>query len=547
MILEINKVFTEHLSKEEIKIDGIFEADSNFAFNIITQGITNQDKLDFFFAISEDDVEYTQFIVLTSSNFHVYYKKYKKYHIKFLVIANKLTKKPIFLENIELPIKSVRQESLDSQKLPEIVEPLLIVQENELAEMTDLLGELQMNASQAFFHMNGIAIKYFRVLPDSEGIDVILKEYSGKNYVESLCDLKIYLPDGVVPDNDPEYNEWGIDFNSFEIEIEPYEFEKTFGIGSKPRQDDFIFFDGYNLIFRVGSSYAKSGLNGKNLSYVCTLAKYDHDVQTEQNCDSEEFLKDKLLFQEDVFEKELKEEYSDVLETESNSIATENVREIMNDDLMILNDPIYNNGTLLMKQYYDSRNILPNTITVQYQKTLSVMNKGSFGFHGIYRFFNKETHNIFDSTDLKLEYQQTFNKFKLTIKGEEKLFENVPDLSINWNVICLQYSIIHGYCGVYVYQLDLLPTEKYKTTLLMKYQKEEILDLPEIINNKISILASSKQFGNIRLTNQSVDINNQNYLMQSADVKDMSKIIIRDDANPILNQRNFSNVQKFVK
>jgi hypothetical protein len=92
-------------------------------------------------------------------------------------------------------------------------------------------------------NMFGFCVKYFKTEADQRSRDFIFKEYSLFNVIQS-SDTKIMVPDNELPTRAIQFNPMMMDYPvQFEVHIVKSEFEKAFGIGSRPEMRDYLYFE----------------------------------------------------------------------------------------------------------------------------------------------------------------------------------------------------------------------------------------------------------------------------------------------------------------
>ena len=90
--------------------------------------------------------------------------------------------------------------------------------------------------SQIVSDLFGFCVSYYKTAADQRSRDVILKEYSLFNVIDSSNNLKILIPDNELPTKDIQFGPLGLDIPVlFEVHIVKTEFERVFGKGSKER------------------------------------------------------------------------------------------------------------------------------------------------------------------------------------------------------------------------------------------------------------------------------------------------------------------------
>ena len=216
----------------------------------------------------------------------------------------------------------------------------------------------------------GVDVIYWHTDPDLKTVDAFLSEYSLHKVVnEGGTCLKVIIVDNLIPENKPEMNEWGIEFEQFEVQIDKRYFEETFGLNAKPRNEDYLYLKVANKMFYVFANYLKRGVNETATYYAMTLKTYEENTSVLKADVDQKFIEDNTLSQKGYFEETFKEEFADVRNEQQNRMKTvsrDDVREELHQSNMIVNETVYNNGTELLKNFYDFTSIPSDEVAVKY-------------------------------------------------------------------------------------------------------------------------------------------------------------------------------------
>ena len=121
----------------------------------------------------------------------------------------------------------------------------------------------------------GHCVRYYRVEPDKESDDVILREYSIFNR-NKVRDVQVLVPDNDFPANDFQFDPFdGMGFEGFEIHVTRREFEKAFGAKSRPRERDSIYFPINQRMYTVNSVALADEINAMHTYYKIKLRKFE--------------------------------------------------------------------------------------------------------------------------------------------------------------------------------------------------------------------------------------------------------------------------------
>ena len=83
---------------------------------------------------------------------------------------------------------------------------------NPYANM-DCAIQLYQNLSNTVACITGIPIYYFKLNPNKGSKDITFKEYALMD-VEAVKQIKLIIQDGQMPSSKPEFDDWGLNFDS---------------------------------------------------------------------------------------------------------------------------------------------------------------------------------------------------------------------------------------------------------------------------------------------------------------------------------------------
>ena len=214
----------------------------------------------------------------------------------------------------------------------------------------------------------GMEVEYIRTEPDVDSSDSVLHEYSVYNAVEKKC-IKISVPDNKLPEPRHEYAEWGIDFESFEVHVNGLYFDKMFP-GKRPRQNDIIFFSRYNRRYFVNSMYPADLKLEDGSYYKLNLKKYEDTSNIVKEDEIQDHISSLIQDHEEMFGEQIADEVTDVtnpIQTQLPIGNMEDVRQSVNEEIIVNKGDIYNNGTLVADTWYDFSNLTEGSDAVIYR------------------------------------------------------------------------------------------------------------------------------------------------------------------------------------
>jgi hypothetical protein len=372
-----NVIVTDIIMKGVIKITGYDE-------NI--DGLSNISRIYREFSVSYDSKEFSTWYPLTDVNLSAYINTDNPkdgfiLKVKFTV-TEKYDTNPIVIKDFE--IKTIT----DGSEIEDIecnIEHAIEIDMGIIPDYKELgisTAKLNNTMNNYFNRASPFDVLYFRTEPDIDSVDPFLNEYSLYNTVNKggTC-IKVIVTDNKVPDPKHEYSEWGLDFDAFEIEINKDYFEEMFGKNMKPRNEDYMFFPTVNRMYYVHSNNLGRGINETATNYTLSLKKYDENTSVIKDGEALEFLKEHTISHEEIFIEQLTEEKIDMVNDQQNSlktIADDVVRELVNEKMKIIDNPIYNNGTTLMKSFYNMCKVPFNEVAVKYKPSHKLLSGGSW-------------------------------------------------------------------------------------------------------------------------------------------------------------------------
>lgn len=296
----------------------------------------------------------------------------KPFHIKFKYeILRNLSNTKLFLVDISFDTDDTFNREIIKVDLSNGIEILPEIDIPNIHEIGSAVSPI-INSLNYFINKRGVEALYFLVEPKSGYTDTVLSEYTLYNVVNKggTC-INISIEDMNIPDPKTHtYDEFGVNFDHFDIEINKMMFESIFGTNRTPRANDFLFIPRINRMYTVRNMILDRGLDGKPTNYMLTLDNYDDNTSVIKDKETEDFLNSKTLKPEDIFEDEWIDEMEDALDDQQASMKTINIDQIrysINPNMSILSEEISNNGSILMKYQYDISNVSEDEIAVKYK------------------------------------------------------------------------------------------------------------------------------------------------------------------------------------
>lgn len=440
MVFKINKSFSKLGSTILFTIEEAFEGiESIVSFNDSVSGLSNISRISREFAVtyddknkeegsSKEDRQWSLWYAVDESNLNanIDFSK-EKFWLKFrYTVTEKFDSNPINISEIELSFTLKEGETSPLEEEEEFnIENAIDFNKDaniEFHKLGESYIQLHNNMNNFLNREYGVEVLYFRTEPDLDTVDVFLNEYSLYNVANpgGTC-VKVVVPDNIIPEPKHEYDEWGINFDAFEISISKDYFEEKFGVGKKPRNEDFMYFPFLNRMYYVSSNYLGHGVQESANFYVLSLKKYDDNTSVIKDEETKELLEEHMVSHEDIFGEKEQQEKEDIINDQQNSmktIADDIVRELIHEEMVIKDDCVFNNGSILLKNYYDMGAIRFDEIAVRYKLSHNLLEGESWS--------NAQWINIpeVDPPEISLnivDYERIdFNTIKVTFDKEIK-------------------------------------------------------------------------------------------------------------------------------
>lgn len=458
--------------------------------------------------------------------------------------------------------------------------------ENNLNEkVTEAVKETQSKLNSWIQSTLSTPVTYFKISGVDTSRDVILNEFGVYEGSEGVC-LGVHIKDNIIPTEKPEYKEWGLDWESFEIEISVKTFSDVYGKGVTPTVGDFLYIKSVNRMYSVLSFFTERDVSGEPTSYTLKLSTYEGKKSIINEPSVTETLENVLISTEEIFSKEIEDEFLDSRGTTDDHTftqTTDSQRSILSDKVIIKDKTLMNSGTKMFNHFYDMREMSLGEVLVMYKNGINLSKDDGTSISATLRFEEetlevKAENGIIESNPHKLlgvgtklsdgsfitreedgkyftnkSFTGVLNTLPtlnlgtigeiLNIQISGKIFE-VLDNNFNvlysmdtnllpktWYTMVVNFSNQHRFLGLYIWERNKkLPTFEKEIPL-----RNEIVLEKEIMY----ITAGVGQLTNIRVLNKSIPVKHQRSYFMSDKVPQVSTVIIEDNARPIYNSRKY--------
>ena len=458
--------------------------------------------------------------------------------------------------------------------------------ENNLNEkVTEAVKETQSKLNSWIQNTLSTPVTYFKISGIDTSRDVILNEFGIYEGSEGVC-LGVHIKDNIIPTEKPEYKEWGLDWESFEIEISVKTFSDVYGKGVTPTVGDFLYIKSVNRMYSVLSFFTERDVAGEPTSYTLKLSTYEGKKSIINEPGVTETLENVLISTEEIFSKEIEDEFLNSRGTTDDhafTLTTDSQRSILSDKVIIKDKTLMNSGTKMFNHFYDMKEMSLGEVLVMYKNEINLSKDDGISISATLRFEEellevKAENGVIESSPHRLlgvgaklsdgsfitreedgKYftngnssgmLHTLPTLNLGTTGEilniqisGKVFE-ILDSNFNvlysldigllpktWYTVVVNFSNQHRFLGLYVWE---------RNKKLPVFEKEIPLRDEIILKDEtMYITAGVGQLTNIRVLSKSIPVKHQRSYFMSDKVPQVSTVIIEDNARPLYNSRKY--------
>lgn len=466
------------------------------------------------------------------------------------------------------------------------INPVGFVKSENLNEkVTTAVKETQSKLNSWIQSTLSTPVTYFKISGIDTSRDVILNEFGIYEGSEGVC-LGVHIKDNIIPTEKPEYKEWGLDWESFEIEISVKTFSDVYGKGVTPTVGDFLYIKSVNRMYSVLSFFTERDVSGEPTSYTLKLSTYEGKKSIINEPSITETLENVLISTEEIFSKEIEDEFLDSRGTTDDhtfTLTTDSQRSILSGKVIIKDKTLMNSGTRMFNHFYEMKEMSLGEVLVMYKNEINLSKDDGISISATLRFEEeflevKAENGVIESNPHRLlgvgtklsdgsfitreedgkyftngNFTGVLNTLPtlnlgsigeiLNIQISGKIFE-VLDNNFNvlysidigllpktWYTVVVNFSNQHRFLGLYIWERNKkLPTFEKEIPL-----RDEIILRDEMMY----ITAGVGQLTNIRVLNKSIPTKHQRSYFMSDKVPQVSTVIIEDNARPLYNSRKY--------
>nr|DAY19285.1 MAG TPA: head closure knob [Caudoviricetes sp.] len=452
-------------------------------------------------------------------------------------------------------------------------------------KVTEAVKETQSKLNSWIQNTLSTPVTYFKISGIDTSRDVILNEFGIYEGSEGVC-LGVHIKDNIIPTEKPEYKEWGLDWESFEIEISVKTFSDVYGKGVTPTVGDFLYIKSVNRMYSVLSFFTERDVAGEPTSYTLKLSTYEGKKSIINEPGVTETLENILISTEEIFSKEIEDEFLSSRGTTDDhafTLTTDSQRSILSDKVIIKDKTLMNSGTRMFNHFYEMKEMSLGEVLVMYKNEINLSKDDGISLSTTLRFEEdilevKAENGVIESNPHRLlgvgtklsdgsfitreEDEKYFTNKSFTgvlstlpilnlgtigeilnIQISGKVFE-VLDNNFNvlysidigllpktWYTVVVNFSNQHRFLGLYIWERNKkLPVFEKEIPL-----KDEII----LKDETMYITAGVGQLTNIRVLSKSIPVKHQRSYFMSDKVPQVSTVIIEDNARPLYNSRKY--------
>jgi hypothetical protein len=278
-------------------------------------------------------------------------------------------------------------------------------------------------------NMFGFCVLYFKTEANSRTRDVVLKEYSIEKVI-AKDNVKILIPDNQLPTRELQFNSMMLDMPvQFEVHVVKSEFQKVFGKDSHPDPHDYLYLSNYvNKMYMVDSVSDPDDFGYAASYWRVSLVPYQEfsSVQFEDNSLLEDT--ESLIFStEGKFADEVEDEFADSRkDNQLNDMGDfgegqDFLRTLLEPNLRINAENIYNKWTVVSKQHYSLSTIERGMKVVKYRYNDNFTNNDERMITFLFRPQN--VNNNISENILLTGISESNNGIKIGVRGWSDLFK----------------------------------------------------------------------------------------------------------------------------
>lgn len=405
----------------------------------------------------------------------------------------------------------------------------------------DLYKDLETGINSMVYNTIGVDVVYISY-DGRSNMDMILKEYTNLEFNKKDC-IKVIVDGNKLPDIKPQFDEWGLDFDSFEVSVPVGTFKSKYG--KNPAKGDVIIFHIYNRIYQVTSADLKRGINAQPVYWELSLKKYDIEEYREDDVDINKIIMDAVTTTDEIFGMDnIDENIEDVITPLTNVkpyLDFDDLRSFIHKDVEIISDDIYMGGTKYAGGYYRLSNVnISNVDSIVYKIDTNPTVKYSliFGFSINSLDKSKYPSRSFDKSHVlsDVKYSHLFSMFgtsiwisfdEVVILGSDgdisKYMLDTELYADVWYNMVINYSKTHGGIQLHVWRID---TDEMVNKIIVP-ESNVVVD-----ESGLAIGNSDINITNVRLYSTTIPVEKHRMFNTQYINMDTDKLMLVDNVDP---------------
>ena len=380
-------------------------------------------------------------------------------------------------------------------------------------QLSSVVGNV-LSLNSAASNMYGVAVKWFRSIPQERSKDVIFLEWTLYNVEDCPLNLNVIYDDSNYDEASLTYNMMGIEYSiPLTMSISILDWQRvTNNDGTTPAKGDIIYIPQSNRLYEVVSMTAQKTVASQITSYKVNLQKYQPKRSRllgdnlQDTIDTYTNSIEKLLG--DEIQEEIKDAINDKQTSPHNSTYEKDVyKKIENKDSILLNNLICD-GHIISKSYYKNLS--------KYKKLVSYKN--------IYDDIKKDNERTY-SCLFNIEEVNNNNNVKITNllrkNNNHHFYKCILPYKVDCKVVlCNELVNLYGDYNAKKQEL------KIDNSIITLFDNEDwYVGEKFIVNNNVYNLLSSNNFSIDIIGNTIIllTINNKEYIFNNDVIFDKDK------------------------